>query len=123
MRKPLTQLLRALQSGNAGEGLLVTAVADAFPTQLPLKPGASVDVDLKGEREPTLQTHVHEPELAVQIVEVEMQALALCLHHLAPVGLPIAPYGQCRAGFQHREDADQSFMDRVPFRDRSGKLL
>ena len=63
---------------------------------------------------------MHETELAVTIVEVEMQALARFSHDFEPGGLAVAAHGKRAARLDHGEDADHPFRDVIAFGNGAG---
>src|SRR6266480_688113 len=71
------QVLRELGVSKPGEAVVRTfEVVLAFAQQLTGKPLASVDTDLNREREPGLDAGVHETELWIKPVVIEMKTLA-----------------------------------------------
>jgi hypothetical protein len=54
-----------------GEGVIVLHEADARVVELPGQPVVAVDVDLRGEGEPGLDTDVAETEVRIKAVEIE----------------------------------------------------
>jgi hypothetical protein len=103
------------------EGIVPLLVAHAVmiePAGHPLMP---VDVDLDGEGKPRLQLDVDQPELAVDEIAVEVQALA-------PRGLDervglLPDQREGPARLQHGEDADQPLGDPVTRGDLPRHLL
>ena len=58
---------------------------------------------------------MHETELCVQEVQIEMQTLATLPPDYQLVRRTVAMHHERLAGFQHREDANQTLVDRIPF--------
>src|SRR5712691_6321859 len=72
-------------------------------------PAVHVDLDLEGE--PALEANVDEPEVRIDEVEVEEQALAPPADHLEEMGQVVAGDGEGGAGLHRREHADQAVGD------------
>ena len=53
------------------ERILAFGIADSVLLQFPGEPLVSVHVDLDLKRKPSLQLHVHEPELPIHEIEVQ----------------------------------------------------
>ena len=56
--------------------VLPFAIADSVLLQFPGEPLVSVDINLDLERKPCLQPDMHQPEIAMDKIEIEEQTLA-----------------------------------------------
>jgi hypothetical protein len=99
------------------EGVVVAHIADALLAQLPGEPFPSVDVDLNLEGEPALKSHVHEAQLGVDQVEIEVEALSQARRDSSA--------DQAKAGgdLESGEDADQAFGHLVPLGNLASQLV
>jgi len=93
------------------KGVFDLRVADAVLRHLAGQPFVAVDVDLDRERKPGLDAHVHETELAVDVVEIHAQTTRRTRGQTW-FALPVLQL-ETMAGLNAREDANQSFRDPV----------
>jgi hypothetical protein len=89
----------------------------------PGQPLPAVEADLDGERKPGLDAGVHEAGHRVDLVMIQMQALAVTWDQLQAFGLGVAHDLIPQAGFDSGEDADQSLLDAVRPGDFAGDLF
>jgi hypothetical protein len=66
---------------------------------------------------------VHETEFRIQVVEIEMQTLALLAHHFETMRGSIAADAKRTTGFHCREDTNQTRGDAVPCGNRTRLLF
>ena len=96
-----------------GKAILFLGVVHLVEIHLAAQPLTAVDADLDLERKPALQSQVHEPKLRVQMVEVEMLALAAFQLELEFFGLAITAEKISAAGFHAAKDTDQAVLESV----------
>jgi len=84
-------------------------------------PAVQADVDVEGE--PGLDAGVHEAEDRVDLVVVQMQALARPVAHLQLPALGVGDDLERHAGIDAAQDADQPLLDVVAGGDRAGDVL
>src|SRR5713101_7701215 len=108
-REAIGQGLRLGRVIELGEGVVMLHEADARVEELPGQPVVAVDVDLGGEREPSLHADVAEAEFRIQEVEVE--------DALGPAGegepgptIAVAEFDRA-AGLLAAEDADEALAE------------
>ena len=85
------------------------------------EPIPAVDADLDGEGDPGLQADVHEAELTVEEVEVDVQAGAVGGFESEDV--VAAEEAEGAADFDASKDADEPFSDVVFFDDPAGDVF
>jgi hypothetical protein len=117
---PVHQPLRPLGVFQPGEAVVALQVAKADRVHLPRQPRPAVQADLDGERKPGLNAGTHEPELPVDAVVIEMQALAPPRLQLQALGSAIAHDLVGQAWLDRRENADQPLLDPIRGRDLAG---
>jgi len=81
----------------------------------------AVDVDLDGEGKPGLQAHVHQAEVAVEVVEVQAEATRLGADQPGPL-FAVAEL-KALGLFEDGKDADQAFGEAVAFGDLAGFVV
>ena len=116
-REARAQPLRHSEVIDAQERVFVAEVADAPLVELPRQPFPPVQIDLNLEGKPALEPYVHEPELGVDQVEVEVEAPPLAGND------PSLDAGEGVGHLQRREYAHQTLRDAVSLRDRSGEIV
>ena len=109
--------MRHFEVGNLGQFVVIARVGHLALIQLARQPLAPVEIDLDFKREPTLETDVYEAELGVQVIQIEMQALAKLAAHFQFMRLGVAFDPKRPARFDHGEDTDQSRCHAVLVRD------
>jgi hypothetical protein len=105
-RKLIGEGLCAWQITHGQDGILHLGVRHAGVGQLLGEPVAPVDTDLDSQRQPRLQADVEEPEVAIPIIEVQVQALALAAFQAEPTRLPVTADGERPTWLDAGEDAD-----------------
>jgi hypothetical protein len=108
------QALGAGRVAQPGEPVVVPAeVAGAAAFELVGEPLPAVEADLDGEREPRLEAGVEEPEDAVAVVLVDVEALPRPEPEAAFMRIRRAVVLEAHAGLEGLERADQAFVHRV----------
>ena len=95
------------------EAVVPSHVAQAGGIHRAGQPLPAVQADLDGEGEPSLDARMHEAEDRMDLVVVEIQALAMTRPQLQMLGLAVADDVIRQAGFDRRQDADQALLDPV----------
>ena len=90
--------------------VLAPLVLQVFPVHLARQPLASVEADLDLEGEPGLQAHVQPAELGVEVVVIQLRALATLAAHL-PETLRVLPPLKGPARLDTLQHAHESFSD------------
>jgi hypothetical protein len=103
------------------EGVIALLIPDGMSVHFSGEPGVPVEVDLHREGKPGLDAHVHEAELAIDEIEVQTQTLAWGVHQ-ARAPLPIGQL-EAPAGFDSRENTDETGGDAVPRSDGTGSFF
>lgn len=101
----------------------VAGVADPGFVQRPAQRLTAVHPDLDLEGEPALHPDMTEPELGVDAVEVDIQALATATDDLEAMGARVLVHVEAAARADCGEHADQALGDPVSLCDRSGQVL
>ena len=81
-----------------------------------------VEAHLDAERQPRRQPHVHQPELAVHVIKVQVQALAF-LGNEPEAALFVAADAKAHARLHAPQHAHQPLLDAVAAGDLAGPLL
>jgi cell envelope opacity-associated protein A len=84
------QLLRCRPVFDPRKAVVLPPVLYPRCLHLPRQPLAAVDPHVHRERKPALQPEVHEAKLRMQMVKIEMLALAAFQFQFQPFGLAIA---------------------------------
>ena len=105
--------LRLLWIFDMEETVFTALVANVGFVHLTGKPLPAVDTDLDWARKPTLKSNMHESELSVNEVKVEMQTFPYSWDQLKLLGLPVLADGVGHARLDTREHADQTVGDTV----------
>ena len=120
MREPVAQLGRRVEIIDGQQRVLVADIADTPPVQLPGEPLAAVDVDLAVIRDPSLQAHVHEPELGVDEIQVVVQALAFTAEQLEPSAVVTLTNLEAVTRFDRADQTHDPLRDLITLRDLLG---
>src|SRR5207244_6307044 len=96
----ITELLRFTKVSDPGEAVALLLEGDAGLLHLPSQILSAVEADLNSQRQPGLQTHMHQPKFAVRKVKVEMQTLALTFCQVQALALRIATNPKRATGLQ-----------------------
>ena len=115
--------LGSWQVFDAGETVVALFVLDAGPVHLSGQPFASVEAHLDGERQPGLQPYVHQAELAVDEIEIQVQALAHGGDQSQLPGFSVPTNRVGLAGLDAGQDADQPLFDAVLLHDLASEVL
>ena len=107
--------------GDVNEAVVPLFERDAFFLHAASEPFPAVDADLDGEGDPGLQAHVHEPELTVEEVEVDVETGAI--GRFESENVVAAEEAEGSADFDASEDTDESFADLVFFDDLASDLF
>jgi hypothetical protein len=107
------QSLSSFDMANGGERIFLFHVVHLVAIHWSAQPFTAVDADVDLEGKPTLQPQVHEPKLRMQMVEVEMLALAAFELELQLFGLAIATEEISAAGLHAAKDTDQALLESV----------
>ena len=119
-RQLVAVALRARKLGDRGEAIVTLRVGDAGAGQPPREPLATIHIHVDGQRQPRLHPHVHEAERPVDVIEIEMQALAFAGDRVDLFADAI-PMDVVRATrFDARQHTDQAVGDAVARHDRAG---
>src|SRR5688572_4514239 len=84
------QALSSFDMADPGKTILLFGVVHLVAIHLPAQPFTAVEADLNLEWKPALQPQVHEAKLRMQMVEIEMLALATLQLQFELLGLAIA---------------------------------
>ena len=105
------------------ETVFTALIADTGFVHCARKPLPAVHTDLDRARKPTLKSNMHESELSVNEVEVEMETFPFSWDELQLLGLPVLADGVREAWLDTREHADQTGGDAVLCHYLSGNLI
>src|SRR5204862_1715012 len=97
--------------------------AAAAPMELLRQPLAAVDTDLQPKRQPRLQADVHQSEIPIPVIEIQMRAPTLARDQLQALSLPVPAHGKRPAPFYALEDGDQPLADAVARQNLPGAIL
>src|SRR5437868_11535012 len=86
------------RSSTRSSAVVMAGIADAGLVEPAGPPLAAVDIDLHVVGDPSLDAHMHEPELGVHQIQVVVQALALAAVHGDRFGLKAFAYLESHAG-------------------------
>jgi hypothetical protein len=86
------------------------------------KPFTPVEADLNVKRQPALQSHVHEPKIAIRVVEVEKQALAVLAEELELAAWAPSD-AKALADLHTSKHADQTVADPITLGDLQSDLI
>ena len=89
-------------------------ISDALPGQLPGEPLPAVEAHLNGQGKPGLDPGVHETELGMKKIVIEVETLAAMRLDQEPFGLPVAVHLEGLTGLDAAQDADQTLGQLVP---------
>jgi hypothetical protein len=106
-----------------GKGIVAPHVAEPGLIQLAGEPLAAVEADVDAEGEPGLDAGVHEAEDGMDLVVVQVQALALAVADLQLAGLVVLVDLEGHAGIDAAQHADEAFADVVAGGDLPGDVL
>jgi hypothetical protein len=115
------QTLRSFDVADPSEAVLFFAVAHLVAIHLPTQPFPSIEADLDQERKPALQPQVHQAELRMQMVEIEVLALAALELKFQFFGLAITAQKIGPAGFNTPKNPDQAFLQMILFDEFPGQ--
>ncbi|MGH9629299.1 MAG: hypothetical protein ACRD7E_13345 [Bryobacteraceae bacterium] len=76
-RELIRQLLRPLKVGDPAEGVVQNTVFDLTPAQLPGQVAMAVAINLEPERTPGWHTHIAQPQIRIDEIDVVMQAFTM----------------------------------------------
>ena len=91
-----------------GEGVVTPHIVELGLIHLAREPLAAVDADINSEGKPGLDAGVHEAEDRVDLVVIQVQALALAVMDFQFAGLAILGHLEGHAGIDAAQHADQS---------------
>jgi len=103
-----------------GEAVIFALVGQADPIHLAGQPFPAIEADLDGEREPALDSGMHETKDRIDPVMVEKQAFTPAGLEFQFLGLPVPMQFIALTGFHGSQDADQAFFDPILLGDLSG---
>ena len=89
-----------------GKAIFFLRVIHLVVIHLAAQPFSAVEADLDLKGKPALEPQVHEAELPMQMIEIEMLTLAALEFELQLFGLAIAAQKISAAGFHAAEDPD-----------------
>lgn len=98
---------------NVGEAIISFGIPDTCPVHLPREPFPSIHTDLYGERQPSLQSDMHQPKVAINVIEIDVQTLALFPLQSQFLCLPVSPNGERLARLNTRQNTYQASCDLV----------
>src|SRR6266542_2697237 len=113
--KLITKLLGTLKISNLRKAVVLLLVSDSRLLQLFRQIFFAVEAHLDGQRQPGLQTHMHQPKLAIGKVEIEMQTLALGLNQLQSFALHIPTNSKRPTRLHASEDTNQALINLISF--------
>ena len=108
------------ESFDPGEAVIFPLVAQAGPIHLTGQPFPAVEANLDGEREPALDSGMHEPKDGIDPVMVKKQAFAPTRVEFQFFRLPVTVQFIALTGLHGGQDADQAFFDPISLGDLSG---
>src|SRR4030095_79556 len=122
-RQMIHQFLRSLGIGDLSEAVVALNVADICSIQLSCQPFTTIQTNLHGERQPSLQTYVHQPKLPIQIVKVKVQALTFLRDQFQLFGPAVLPQIKRLTRFHTRKHANQTLLNAIALHDLQSLLL
>jgi hypothetical protein len=117
------QLLGPRQVFQPHEAVVASVVAQAEGVHLAGEPLVAVEADVDREGEPGLQADMHEAEDGVDLVVVQVQALAWAVDDLEFLGGAVAVNLEGHALFDAAQDPDGSLGDAIALGDGAGLVL
>lgn len=111
LRQPIHELLCLLQVRNVGKAIVSLGVANPSPVHLARQPFASVEANLNRERQPSLQSDMHQAKLAVLIVVIKVQALSFLRKQFQMLRRRIFLQVKRLPWLDTSKDTDQTFSD------------
>jgi hypothetical protein len=108
---------------DVGHAIVDAGVRHAEPGELLAQPLSAVDTDLHGEGQPGLQTHMHQPEIAIGKIEVQVTAFPFFDRDVQPTRRAIGPNGDGSAGLDGAQNTNQPVGDPISLLDRAGTVL
>ena len=106
-----------------GKGVVAPHIVEFGLIHLARQPLAAVDADINPEGKPGLDAGVHEAEDRVDLIVIQVQALALAVMDFQFAGLPILGHLEGHAGVDAAQHADQSGADAVAGRNFASNVL
>ena len=103
--------------------VVMPLVAYARLIHLPGEPLASIHVNVKGEREPCLQTCTHEAQGSVDPVVIDIETLPQAALQFQLLRLPVALYAPTEARLHGGEPAHGSTGDPISLRNGTSHFL
>ena len=117
LQLPRQQRLSLGQIVHVDEAVVALVEADPRPRQLARQPVAAVQTDVDAVRHPRLQPQVHQAELRVEQIEVEVRTLAELRLQLQPLRRAVPAHGERLARLDALEHRDQPLGHAVGPRD------
>ena len=107
----LHQPLRPLRVFDPFKQLSRRLILDARFVHLVSQPFPPVEADLRQDGKPGLQPPMQKPQLLVQIIKIEVDALAPVEFEFQTLASLVAPDKPGAARFHRADDGDQAFLD------------
>jgi hypothetical protein len=111
--KAIHQPLGCADVFNVGEAIISFGIPDTRPVHLPREPFPSIYTDLYAERQPSLQSDMHQPKVAINVIEIDVQTLALFPLQSQFLCRPVSPNGERLARLNTRQNTYQASCDLV----------
>jgi len=108
------QFLGSGQIVYVGEAIVAFFVSNARFVQTPGQPFPAVDAHLNGERKPSLQPDMHQTELAIDVVEVDVKAWSIGCSQLELLLLPVGANLESPGGLDTGQNANEAFLNVIP---------
>src|SRR5947207_9775212 len=121
--KTVHQLLSCVNIFNVAKAVISFDVLDTSSVHLPRKPFSSVNADLYAKRQPSLQSHMHQSKFTINVVEVNVQTLALFTFQNECFSLAIPPDAKCLTGLDACQHTNKSSSNLASFHDFTSTFL
>ena len=112
---PVHQPLRSGEVADPGKTVLFLGVVHLVTIHLPAQPFPAIEADLNLEGKPALQAQMHEAKLRMQMVEIEVLALAAFQLEFQLLGLAVAAQKIGPAGLDTTKNPDQAILEAILF--------
>src|SRR5262252_135068 len=102
---------------NVGKAVISFSVLNVGSVHLPCKPFSSVNADLYAKGQPSLQSHMHQSKFTINVVEVNMQTLALFPFQSQFLSFTVLSNGKSLARFNARQNTYESLSNFISLHD------